>query len=78
MIKTLIFFPNGNYAACDEDGKQVIGEQGSAFMRAIEDKWARRVVTKNTEVLLPHQDAKVTVGDLLLHGHFADKRKRKK
>lgn len=51
-ISTMMFFPNGNFAAFDRKGEQVTEEQGSAWIRILQDKLDRGVITEETKVTM--------------------------
>lgn len=75
MVKTLFFFPNGNYAACDEAGNQVPDEQGSAWMNVLQEKLSRGVITEQTRLKMagwnhPKGEEWWTVGELIASGRL--------
>ena len=70
MIKTMIFFANGNYAACDKNGEQVPKEQGCAWIDIIREKHKRGVVDEWTKVTMAGWGEDLTAGEILKR--FAD------
>ena len=71
MLKTMFFFQNGNFAACDGRGEQVGEEQGCAWLVILQDKLKRGVVNRDTEVNMagwPEQPT--TVGALIDNGRL--------
>jgi hypothetical protein len=50
MIKKIYVFANHNVACTDENGQQVISEQGNIMLEMLEDMLKRKVITPSTVV----------------------------
>lgn len=68
-IKEIFFFPNGNFFAFDLVGKQIPEEQGSAWMRILQEKLDRGAIDDNTAVRMEGWED-VTVLDLIESGRL--------
>jgi len=77
MIERMYFFANGNYAALDSEGNQVSEEQGSAWVKVLQEKLDRRVIDENTRVMMSGWElmgkAERTVRELLERGDLKRK-----
>lgn len=68
-VKEMFFFANGNYCAFNDAGDQVPEEQGSAWMKVLQEKLDRGVIDENTAVKMEGWGNK-TVRELIDSGRL--------
>ena len=53
IIKRIMFLHTGAYVTFNAEGSQIPKEQGNAFIRTLQSKLNRGVITKKTQVMMP-------------------------